>query len=118
MIPTFIHSKHRMLYCWFRLSFPLFVAIAGATERVAGGDIPLASNVSGQLQSLKHHGEPLGYWLGGRTAPTIGGHINGMARADGPDGTPYMCGAHAEGGGEIVVIRMATRGGIVTIVTP
>ncbi|MCB9852602.1 MAG: hypothetical protein H6819_05865 [Phycisphaerales bacterium] len=85
------------------------IAIETPRATATGGDNPMAQNVPTQLQLLKHHGEPLGYWLGSSTTPTIGGHINGMARSDGPDGTPYLYVAHAEGGGEIVVVRMASR---------
>ncbi|HRW52984.1 MAG TPA: hypothetical protein P5081_08855 [Phycisphaerae bacterium] len=109
MAQTSVDVNHETPHRWFRIAFPLLVAIAGATERVVGGDFPMAPNVRGQLQNLKHHGEPLGYWIGDSTAPTIGDHINGMARADGPDGAPYMYVGHAEGGGEIVVVRLASR---------
>ena len=61
---------HRSRTTWIcGLSVSCFAAIASVEVAKAQGDgAPLAPDVQNQLLNLKHHAEPLGYWLGRRKA--------------------------------------------------
>ena len=104
-----MHEHRGLVVRALRILILAFIPIETPRASAKGGDDAMAPNVLAQLQLPKHHGESLGYWLGSSTTPTIGGHTNGMARSDGAKGTPFMYVAHAEDGGEIVVVSGASR---------
>lgn len=65
----------------------IMMTVAFFVANAAAQPVP---NLVGQFQKLAHHGDPLGFHLGVGTDADVCRHWQGIARYDGPDGTPYL----------------------------
>jgi hypothetical protein len=95
----------------------------GVDELLGRGILRGTIDVVGQFDSLQLHGDPMAFHLGVGDDPPDGvcRHYQGMARVNGPDGTPYiiLTRSGTEGDwclwtpgdypGELLVVRMESR---------
>lgn len=79
----------------------------------------LVPDVMGQFRNLQLHGDAMAFHLGVGDNPSLCRHYQGMARIDGPDGTPYVlltrsgseaaCVGTGDYPGELLVVRLGSR---------
>jgi chitodextrinase len=104
-----MNSRHLMLITGIFLAI-LLVVPASAEENWLKG-ISIKDPID-QVLNMRHHPEALGFRLGAWNYDLGGGnHIQGIARSNAPDGTPYffITVGEREAGAQVVIVRMNSR---------
>jgi len=68
--------------------------------------------VLSQFDALKHHAEFLGFHIGVGHDLSAGNHLQGIARSQDPDGTPYLffsTGPDDDEGADLLIVEMESR---------
>ena len=71
----------------FALTAVVCTAVPAHAQRPASWLVP---DVVGQFNALTERADPLGFHIGESPDPSTCKHYQGLARIEGPDGTPYL----------------------------